>query len=89
MIQKKSPQENTWRQQFRAGEGWRNVALVEGRANSLEKAVELEVVLGLMVSKKKIIPAQLANETFQNVSGFKIWENILTGFHSFASAKPK
>lgn len=56
----------------------------------MEKAVEVGSGAWIdRIKKKKIIQAQLPNEMFQNVSGFKIWENILTGFHSFASAKPK
>lgn len=55
----------------------------------MEKAVEDGSGAWIDGIKKKIIRVQHTNEMFQNVSGFKIWENILTGFHSFALAKPE
>jgi len=74
-------------------EGWRSrAALAEGRANRLGKP-GAEGGSGASVKKqppkKTPVQVQLANKMFQNVTGFKIWGNILTGFRSFASTKSK
>lgn len=79
--------------QSREEEGWRKSAPVEDRANCSEKpGVEVgsgACIDGSIKKKKKIIRVQLTNKMFQNVTGFKIQESILTGFYSFASTISK